>query len=386
VLATDTLLGGRYRLETTIGHGGVADVYRAVDIRTGEPVAVKVLRTATATDLRRFELEARALERLDHPAIVRLRGDGQVDGTPYLVLDLIDGASLLQLLAGGALGEARVCEIGETLADALAHAHALGIVHRDLKPGNVLVGHDGRVHLTDFGIARLVDAAAITSITTTGMVVGTAGYLAPEQVRGQTAGPAADVYSLGLVLIEALAGERSFPGPPMQAAIARLQSPPLVPPVAPWLAVLLRSMTDLDPACRPSASAVAETFAHRGGVDHTMVLPVVSDPTVALAVPAAEPGVAAPADHAAWDRRAPRLGWLAALAIVLVAALLLAVQFAGRGANDQPADANPASTAVTAPVTTVPVTTAPAPTTANKAPARGDQPKGDHKGQARGGD
>jgi serine/threonine protein kinase len=210
VLATDTVLGGRYRLGPIIGRGGGADVHRADDLDTGRPVAIKVLRSATPDDLHRFEQEGQTLARLDHPAIVRMCGGGDHDGVPYLVLDLIDGEPLSTVLLRGPLDEDHVARIGGVLAEALAHAHAIGVVHRDVKPGNVLFDGDGNVHLTDFGIARLTD---VTAITATGFVIGTAAYLAPEQVNGDGATPASDIYALGLVLLEALTGERAYHRP-----------------------------------------------------------------------------------------------------------------------------------------------------------------------------
>src|SRR5436305_2163608 len=271
-----------------LGRGGVADVFRAEDLGSNEQVAVKVLRNATTSDLRRFELEARTLERLDHPCIVRLRDEGEHDGTPYLVLDLVDGEPLSHLIQRGKLSESEVTDMGACLAGALASAHELGIVHRDVKPGNVLVDREGSVHLTDFGIARLVDTSPITSITETGFVIGTAAYLAPEQVRGDGAGPEADVYSLGLLLLEALTGERAFEGSPTESALARLERQPAIPPVTPWLAALLTGMTSLDPAHRPRAATVADAFANRSDpATQTAVLPIIGEPTAAVALPTA---------------------------------------------------------------------------------------------------
>jgi hypothetical protein len=145
--------------------------------------------------------------------------------------------------------------MGTTLAGALAHVHANGVVHRDVKPGNVLLDGDGRAQLTDFGIARLVDA---TRVTATGLVVGTAAYMAPEQVRGEVVGPPADIYALGLVLLEAVTGRREFEGGALESAIARLHRSPVVPPSVPEpLASMVRRMTATDPADRPAASQVA---------------------------------------------------------------------------------------------------------------------------------
>ena len=206
MLATETIVGDRYRLGEILGRGGGADVFHAEDLTTGRPVAVKVLRGATSTDLRRFECEAETLRRLDHPAIVRMCDDGEHDGVPYLVLDLVDGESLATRLQRGPLSENEVRAMGVRLASALASAHSLGVVHRDVKPGNVLFDRAGDAHLTDFGIARLTDMTAITS---TGFVIGTAAYLAPEQVTGEGLTPASDDLALGsLILLEALTGER----------------------------------------------------------------------------------------------------------------------------------------------------------------------------------
>ena len=145
--------------------------------------------------------------------------------------------------------------IGARLADALAHVHASGIIHRDLKPANVLLGADGRPRLADFGIARALDGTAVTG---TGYVVGTAAYLAPEQVRGEWVGPAADVYALGLVLLEALTGRREYPGALVESATARLHRPPGIPESLPsCLRTALHAMTALEPAVRPTASEVA---------------------------------------------------------------------------------------------------------------------------------
>jgi len=361
VPATTTLLGGRYVLGPVLGRGGVADVYRADDLELGEPVAVKVLRNATTADLRRFQLEAIALERLDHPSIVRLRAEGEHDGMPYLVLDLVDGESLSRLLQQGPLPENEVQRMGAALAGALAHVHDLGIVHRDVKPGNVLVDRDRLVHLTDFGIARLVDGAAVTSITETGVLIGTAAYLAPEQVRGEAATKASDVYSLGLVLLEAVTGARAYDGPPAEAAMARLQHSPRVPLLAPWLTSLLTSMTALDPSRRPRAAAVADAFSNRDALaatsaDHTAVMPV----------------------HAVPRRRWRLLAALAAIVLALAVILFLV------GGNASTDTTPPAANSTTVP-TTVPTTAAPV-TAPSTAPTATQPPPHQGKGKGGGGD
>jgi serine/threonine protein kinase len=366
VLATATVLGGRYVLGTALGRGGVADVYRADDLELDEPVAVKVLRNATTADFRRFELEARTLERLDHPSIVRLRAEGEHDGVPYLVLDLVDGEPLSCLIERGALPEDEMQRMGAVLAGALAHAHEVGIVHRDVKPGNVLVDRDRSVHLTDFGIARLVDGAAVTSITETGLVVGTAAYLAPEQVRGEAATRASDIYSLGLVLLEAVTGARAYDGPPAEAAVARLQRPPRVPPLAPWLTSLLTSMTALEPRRRPRAAAVADAFANRtANGEHTAVMPIPAPPPSVSRAPV-------PAN------RRGRL--LAALAAVVIALALILYLVGSNARTGEPPATSDTSTTVP---TTASVPAAPATTPSTASPAT--QPQR-HEGKGKGKD
>jgi serine/threonine protein kinase len=351
VLATETVLGGRYRLGPIIGRGGGADVFGADDLKTGHQVAVKVLRGATPDDLRRFALEAETLSRLDHPAIVRMCDQGEHDGVPYLILDLIDGEPLSARLLRGPLPEADVVHIGAVLAGALAHAHAFGVVHRDVKPGNVLFDGDGKVHLTDFGIARLTD---MTAITATGFVIGTAAYLSPEQVTGDSAGPHSDIYALGLVLLEALTGERAFAGSPSEAALARLHRSPEIPSTvtAPF-AALLGAMTASDPAVRPSAAGVAESLSVAESdtpVDATAVLPVASDVTAAIPVYAAAP--AAPVAPARpFDLRRLRVPLIVVGVLALL--LLLGPQFGSTGGIDVPATAATSTTATTAPPTTL---------------------------------
>ncbi|MEY2430600.1 MAG: eukaryotic-like serine/threonine-protein kinase [Acidimicrobiaceae bacterium] len=373
MLATDTVLGGRYRLGPIIGRGGGADVFRADDLKTMRQVAVKVLRAATADDLRRFALEAETLSRLDHPAIVRMCDQGEHEGVPYLVLDLIDGEPLSAVLLRGSLPEADVAHIGAVLADALAHAHAFGVVHRDVKPGNVLFDCDGRVHLTDFGIARLTD---VTAITATGSVIGTAAYLSPEQVTGDGAGPHSDIYALGLVLLETLTGERAFAGSPSEAALARLHRSPEIPHTATGsFAALLGAMTASDPAMRPTAAGVAESLslgASDAPVDPTAVLPVASDVTAAVPVyAAATPAPSAPAPFDGGRLRAPLI-----IAAVLALLLLLSSAFGDGGGLDVPATAaTSTTTATTAPPTTAAPQTVP-PTTAKDKKKPSDQGHG----------
>ena len=287
----ERLIDGRYRLSTLLGSGGVAEVYRAFDDRLHRDVAIKLFRTDVADQLRRHEDEMRTLARLDHPSLVTVLDAGEDDetGRPYLVMTLIEGPTLAEELRYGPLPTDRVAEIGTALADALAYVHSQGLVHRDIKPANVLISSDGRVHLADFGIARLVDAS---HVTTAGEVVGTPAYFAPEQVTGEPVGPPADVYALGLLLLECLTGRREYDGPPLEAAMARVSRPPAIPsglPVA-WRD-LLSGMLARVPAGRLSAAHVADRLRRLSGAaaDATVAIgvPIVPSETVAMARPTA---------------------------------------------------------------------------------------------------
>jgi hypothetical protein len=253
------VVGGRYELGALLGTGASAVVRRASDRVTGRTFAVKLFHAgASAHDRRRQQREMRALAALHHPGLVALH-DGGVEGDrPYIVTDFVDGPTLAERLEKGPLDADEVRCLGARLADALAAVHRGGIVHRDLKPANVLLGPDGP-RLADFGIARAVDGTAVTG---TGYVVGTAAYLAPEQVRGEWVGPEADVYALGLVLLEALTARREYPGALVESAMARLHRPPGIPDGIPAsLSTALQAMTALEPAARPTAAQVAGLLA-----------------------------------------------------------------------------------------------------------------------------
>ncbi|MFZ7089401.1 protein kinase domain-containing protein [Curtobacterium sp. RRHDQ10] len=270
----DRMIGGRYRVLGTLGHGGMATVYRARDEQLGREVAVKVFRMGPVDqgERARAEAEIQALASLRHPSLVTLY-DADVadaDGESFLVMELVPGTDLATRLRSGALPVADVARIGAQIADALAAVHAQGIVHRDVKPANVLVEDADagagrttvRAKLADFGIALLRDAARATG---TGTVMGTAAYLAPEQVTAQGIDGRADVYSLGLVLLEALTGRQAFPGTAIESATARLTRPPAIEtslPVA-WR-TLLHTMTAMDADDRPTASEAADRLRALG--------------------------------------------------------------------------------------------------------------------------
>ncbi|MFJ3716835.1 protein kinase [Streptomyces sp. NPDC090057] len=238
----------------------MADVYEGMDTRLGRPVAVKVFRPGPGPQTEdRLTAEAVLLAGLQHPGLVTVYDSGREDDHTYLVMQLVEGPTLHSLLESGPLPERRVTALGAALARALAHVHRADIVHRDVKPSNVLLDPAGDPHLADFGIARLTDA---TRQTAPDVLTGTAAYLAPEQVEGGYVGPPADVYALGLVLLECLKGELEYPGTALEAAVARLLRAPELPPwVSPDLATLLRAMTAKDPEARPDAEQCARTLA-----------------------------------------------------------------------------------------------------------------------------
>ncbi|MFI5166471.1 MAG: protein kinase [Thermoanaerobaculales bacterium] len=213
---------GPYEVVAAIGAGGMGEVYRARDTRLGRDVAIKVLPAEFAADpdrLRRFEQEARAVAALSHPHILALFDVGTHEGSPYLVTELLEGESLLERLQAGPLNPRKATEVGAEIAQGLAAAHAKGIVHRDLKPGNVFITKDGVVKILDFGIAKLVApggpeelgrATTVVEATEAGTLLGTVGYMSPEQVRGQSVDHRTDIFSFGCVLYEMLSGRSPF--------------------------------------------------------------------------------------------------------------------------------------------------------------------------------
>jgi len=228
------ILDGRYRLGSLLGVGGMARVYLATDRVLERQVAVKVLSPPYAQDpvfVERFRREARSAARLSHPNIVAVFDSGTDAGRHYLVMEYVAGQSLAQLLASqGRLAPRQAAELGVEVCAALAAAHAQGLVHRDVKPANVLVGDDGRVKVTDFGIVK---AAATATLTGTGTVLSTAAYLSPEEAQGGSVDARSDLYSLGCVLYELLCGSPPFgsgvDGPPVAIATRHLHQPPEPP-------------------------------------------------------------------------------------------------------------------------------------------------------------
>jgi serine/threonine protein kinase/tetratricopeptide (TPR) repeat protein len=231
---------GRYEIVAPLGAGGMGVVYRARDARLDREVAIKVIAPALAHDpdaVRRFEQEARAVAGLSHPNILALHDVGQTDQVAFAVTELLDGESLRARLTRGPLAWRQAAAIVRAIAEGLAFAHARGIVHRDLKPENVFLTSDGRVKILDFGLARTSQTGPLPNhdsptlgMTLAGAIVGTIGYAAPEQMRGEPIGPTADIFSLGCVLYEMVAGRRAFEeatGADTLAALLQSEAPPL---------------------------------------------------------------------------------------------------------------------------------------------------------------
>ncbi|MFQ6059135.1 MAG: protein kinase [Anaerolineae bacterium] len=294
-MVEELVLNDRYRLLAQIGQGGMAVVYEGEDTLLGRMVAVKVLRPQYSADeafLARFRHEAQAAANLAHPNIVGVYDIGQDDDCHYLVMEYVAGRSLKEIVVAEApLPVRRALDLAIQMCAAVGHAHRAGIVHRDVKPQNVLVTEDGQVKVTDFGIARALAAA---SATETGVVLGTAQYLSPEQAAGEAATPASDVYALGVVLYEMLAGR-----PPFEAesgvglALKHLQEEPtplheLNPHVPPAVEQIVARAMAKDPATRyPTAEELGQALRdyRRLGEEATMA----QRPVVRPGLPPARP-------------------------------------------------------------------------------------------------
>jgi eukaryotic-like serine/threonine-protein kinase len=261
------LIADRYELEELVGSGGMSDVFRARDNQLDRRIAIKILHERYAADpeyLARFRTEARSVARLSHPNIVTVIDRGDDAGRQYIVFEYVDGENLKELVRrSGRLPVRRAIELALPVADGLAFAHQQGLVHRDVKPQNVLLSREGEVKVTDFGIARSLDVEH--GVTQTGTVLGTGEYLAPEQASGKPVSPATDVYSLGVVLWEMLAGEVPFRGENFVAVALRHVNEPVPslrevrPDVSPRLAAAVERALAKDPARRfPSMAALAK--------------------------------------------------------------------------------------------------------------------------------
>ena len=341
---TATHLTGRYVLEEQLGAGGFCEVWRATDTVLGRPVAVKLLHPGYARQpeaLARFQAEALHAGALSHHSIARVLDYAEpADTPPYLVMELVDGPSLADVLAGGALDVARTMDIVAQVAAGLQAAHGAGLIHRDIKPANILFAPDGTVRITDFGIAHAVGSVPLTA---TGMVMGTSGYIAPERISGGQTGAASDLYALGIVAYECLTGSRPFSGAPLDVAIAHRDRPlpPLPPSVPAEVAALVMMLTAKDPAWRPaSAGEVADQAARlRDG----LLAPAGHAPAPAGPPLTAADNLLAPARAAAPSR--PRRRRPLALAVFAFAAItcLVVISVTGFASGSHPSGSHPPS-------------------------------------------
>ncbi|HVN76416.1 MAG TPA: protein kinase [Thermoanaerobaculaceae bacterium] len=313
---------GPYEIVAPLGAGGMGEVYRARDTRLDRPVAVKVLPESLASDperMRRFEQEARAAGALNHPNVMSVYDVGSLDGRSYIVTELLEGQTLRERLSGGALPPRTAVELAAQIARGLAAAHEKGIVHRDLKPENLFVTRDGHLKILDFGLAKFRPEASATEKTVTtppsgltaeGIVLGTAGYMSPEQVRGQQADARSDIFALGCVLYEMTWGRRAFGGDTsaeVMAAILKDDPPDVhVPAMPAALPPVVRRCLAKDPRARFAS-------AH----DLALILDALSAPSAPDASAAPAGGRAAPR-----MRSRERAAWAAAAALLVVAALL----------------------------------------------------------------
>ena len=328
------LIADRYELEELVGTGGMSTVFRAHDLQLEREVAIKILHEHYADDpeyLERFRREARLVASLSHPNIVTVIDRGDDDGRQYIVFEHVDGENLKELVVrSGRLPVRRALELALAVADGLAFAHDHGLVHRDVKPQNVLLNNEGEVKVTDFGIARSLHVEH--GVTQTGTVLGTGEYLAPEQASGKPVSPATDVYSLGIVLWELLAGDVPFTGDNFVAvALRHVNEPPphlreRRPDVSPRLDAAVERALAKDPERRfPSMTAFAKELraclaeAEGGGP------PPVEDAALTVVTP--PPRAQARARPRRRRRRRP-LAWVL-LALVVAGAAFAAVVLLG---------------------------------------------------------
>jgi serine/threonine-protein kinase len=338
---SDTVIGGRYRLEYVLGHGGMSEVYCAQDLELDRRVALKLL--APDADSARFEREARAVASLAHPNVMQLYDYGEDDGRPFMVLEFVPGGTLEERLAqanGRPLPDDETHAVAAGVAAGLAHAHARGVVHRDLKPANVLFDDDGRPKLGDFGIARM--AAGEGTLTEAGTVLGTAAYISPEQAEGAPATPASDVYSFGVILYRMLTGRLPFESyDPLE--LVRMNRDLAPPPIAELrrdapglLESTATAALEKDPAERPRDGAALLAAL---GVTGTLATGALADDATRVQ-PVAARGTPPPPPEPPRSR-VPLL--VAALLVLLLAGGALAY-----------AMTRPASSSGTTPVTTLP--------------------------------
>ncbi|MEX0789791.1 MAG: serine/threonine-protein kinase, partial [Actinomycetota bacterium] len=338
------LIAGRYELGELVGSGGMGQVYSGRDTKLDRPVALKFLRKdmASQDDLRdRFEAEARAAGRLSHANVVGVFDTGEHDGNPFIVMELLSGRTLADEAAGGPATEDRARQVCMEIVSALKASHEQGVLHRDLKPGNVLLCQDGSVKVGDFGVAKMAEGMDLTQA---GMMLGTPAYLAPERIEGEPASAATDIYSVGVMLYEFLAGRKPFEADTPLGLIRAIQEEPVPalatvrPDVGPRFAAVVEKAMARDPAVRYVAAAEMEQ-----DLTDPAVRPPAGDATVVQAVPNPTRVMATPDEAAVtnptlvdrpaagrkrvspWERlsRRNKLGVLVAAALLLVTLLVV---------------------------------------------------------------
>jgi eukaryotic-like serine/threonine-protein kinase len=339
--AASSFAGGRYTVERVLGRGGMSTVYLARDTALDRSVALKVLAESYAGDTdfsRRFRREAQTAARLSHPNVVQVYDTGEEGGRLFIVMEYVDGEDL-NVARGrqGRFAPAEVVEAGVQACAALGYAHEHGVVHRDVKPANLLVRSDGLLKVTDFGIARAVDAA--TQLTRTGTILGTASYVAPEQAHGEPVGPAADLFALGVVLYELATGTLPWRVESLAQLASLAETPPprlrsRAPDAPPELEDAVMRCLSRDPFERP-ASAQELASALQGGrarTAATVALAARTEATVPLRGPAPPPRAGDRAIRPAFRPR--RLAPLLAAVLVVLAGIALAVVLASRGGDE----------------------------------------------------
>ena len=395
--AKTRLLGGRYRLEETIGHGGMGTVWRGHDEVLNRPIAVKEVRfppelgEQEQADLRQRTMrEARATASLSHPNVVTTYDVVEEGGLPYIVMELLTARSLSDVLReDGALPPHRVAQIGLEMLGALELSHRKGVVHRDVKPGNVLLTEDGRAILTDFGIATMAGDPALTS---TGVVLGSPAYMSPERARGKKPGPEADMWSLGATLYAAAEGRPPYDADNALGTLTAVISDPVEPPrVGGPLAEAILGLLEKEPAERMSipqtralleeaaadrsAAAPATTVAAAADLDRagrTEALPVAAASTAPPADPRPSPPLWRDIEEPPGDSRRRGIAGIV-VALLAVAALVAALAFAATRDED-PTTAS--SDPTTSPATSQPPSQTPSTTPPSTTPSRSTQPEG----------
>lgn len=292
---------GHYKILAPLGAGGMGEVYRASDSRLGREIALKILPQTLSRDssLRaRFEQEARAASALNHPNIVSIYDIGQQEETQYIVSELVDGEPLRSLISRGPVPARKIIDLGRQIAEGLAAAHSAKIIHRDLKPENILITHDGRVKIIDFGLAKQMfqgspEDTVPGTLTMPGTVMGTIGYMSPEQIRAQPLDSRSDIFSLGVILYEMAAGRNAFTGESgadVMSAILMADPPELrVADLPPGLVFTIRRCLEKNPALRfQSASDLAfaiNSLSSLPAATAPAQLPAVANATVEIKPP-----------------------------------------------------------------------------------------------------